>query len=73
MKFPATRALALPLLVAGLLLSACGQKGALTLPDTSSATPIIIREAQAPAPAGTPASAPAAMPTTVPTNPPPQR
>jgi len=74
MKLPAAHALALPLFVAALLLAACGQKGALTLPDTSGATPIIIREAQSPvatttAPVATPAAAPAA----VPANPPPQR
>lgn len=66
MKLPAARVIALPLIVAGLL-AACGQKGALTLPDSGGATPIVIREAQPPvatttAPVATPAAAPAAVP-----------
>ena len=68
MKLPAARVIALPLIVAGLL-AACGQKGALTLPDSGGATPIVIREAQ-PTVATT---APVATPAAVPANPPPQR
>ncbi len=74
MKLPAARVIALPLIVAGLL-AACGQKGALTLPDSGGATPIVIREAQPPA-AQTTAPAPdatsTAAPAAVPANPPPQ-
>lgn len=54
----------LAFVAAGLLLTACGQKGALTLPDSNNATPIVIREAQpasaANPPAPTTAPAPAA-------------
>jgi predicted small lipoprotein YifL len=64
MKLPAARVLTLPLFAAALLLAACGQKGALTLPDTGGATPIVIREAPAPTPP------PAATPTAAPVNPP---
>lgn len=74
MKLPAARVLALPLFLAGLLLAACGQKGALTLPDSGGATPIVIREAQPPVATMTaPVATPAAAPTAVPANPPPQR
>ncbi len=70
--------------IAGLLLSACGQKGPLTLPESGGTTPIVIRESQAPsanapaAPAATPAPAPASppgtLPASTPANPtPPQR
>jgi predicted small lipoprotein YifL len=69
MKLPAARVIALPLIVAGLL-AACGQKGALTLPDSGGATPIVIREAQPPVATTT---APVATPAAVPANPPPQR
>jgi predicted small lipoprotein YifL len=62
MKLPAARVLALPLFAAASLLAACGQKGALTLPDTGGATPIVIREAQAPIPTPPPAAAPTAAP-----------
>jgi predicted small lipoprotein YifL len=58
MKLPAARVLTLPLFGAALLLAACGQKGALTLPDTGGATPIVIREAPTPPPAATPTAAP---------------
>ena len=68
MKLPAARVLALPLFVVGLLLAACGQKGALTLPDSGGATPIVIREAQPPV-----ATTTVATPAAVPANPPPQR
>jgi|GEM_PF-5333888 len=79
MKLPAARVLALPLFVAGLLLAACGQKGALTLPESGGATPIVLREAQPPVamttttPIVTAAAAPTAAPTAAPANPPPQR
>ena len=66
MNFPLIRVIAC--LGLGVLLSSCGQKGALTLPDTSGATPIIIREGQSSSP-----TAPAAAPATPPANPaPPQ-
>ena len=70
MKLPAARVLALPLFLAGLLLAACGQKGALTLPDSGGATPIVIREAQ---PTVVTTTAPVATPVAVTANPPPQR
>lgn len=77
MKPPLARVLALPVFVAGLLLAACGQKGALTLPDSGGATPIVIREAQPPAAQTTtipaPAATPAAASSAVTANPPPQR
>jgi len=77
MKLPAARVLALPLFVAGLLLAACGQKGALTLPESGGATPIVIREAQPPVAMTTTivtaAAAPTAAPAEAPANPPPQR
>lgn len=77
MKLPVARVLALPVFVAGLLLAACGQKGALTLPDSGGATPIVIREAQPPAAQTTTIPAPAATPASassaVTANPPPQR
>jgi predicted small lipoprotein YifL len=73
MKLPAARVLALPLFVAGLLLAACGQKGALTLPESGGATPIVIREAQPPVAMTTPIVTEAAAPAEAPANPPPQR
>lgn len=45
MKLPTLRACALAG-AAVLSLTACGQKGALTLPDSNNATPIVIRESQ---------------------------
>ena len=66
MNFPLIRAFAC--LGLGVLLSSCGQKGALTLPDTGGATPIVIREGQTSS-----TTAPATAPSTTPVNPaPPQ-
>lgn len=50
----------LPLILAAVLLAACGQTGPLYLPDEGVSTPVEIRGPEAPAPAaGPPAEPPA--------------
>lgn len=86
MNFPKHSVRTVAVIAGLLLLSACGQKGPLTLPETGGTTPIVIRESQAsganapatpataPAPASAPANPPSTPPATAPANPtPPQR